>query len=290
MILFAFLAALAAAALNAGSAVLQRLATKKPDIKELFSAGLAAQVVTNRKFLLGIGLQILGFLAQAVALSNGPLVVVEPILTMDLVFLLIFIYFTVGVRAGLREWLAVAFICIGLSSVFVAARPRGGHLQYHPLPWIITTLAIGLLVGLCIAGVRRLQSGKQRALLGGMAASGTFALNAAFTKLALNLLHQNGFMNMITRWPVYALMVSGLVSLYLMQNAYSAGPLAYSQPALEITEPIISVAIGIVIFGDIINYAAPNLAVELAGAALLGCGIIMLASSEKIHSAGRKGL
>jgi drug/metabolite transporter (DMT)-like permease len=290
MLVFAFLAALAAAALNAGSAVLQRLAAGQPDIRQLFSANLAAQVATNRKFIAGIGLQVLGFLAQAVALSNGPLVVVQPTLTMDLVFLLLFIYFTVGVRAGVREWLAVGLICSGLSVLFVAARPRGGQLEYSVFPWIVIVLTLGAFVGVCVLGVRRLRSLKGRALLAGMAASGAFALNAAFTKLALNRMQQSGFLAMLTHWPVYALIISGIASLFLMENAYSAGPLAYSQPTLEITEPIISAIIGIVVFGDVINRTPLALTGELAGAALLGAGIVLLAGSDRLQRAGRRGL
>ena len=100
-------AAVAAAILNAGSSVLQRLATGKPDAKDLFSRHFARAVTLSRLFLLGLGLEIGGFVMQAVALGNGSLVLVEPILTCDLIFLLIFMFIKAGKMVALRQqWLS----------------------------------------------------------------------------------------------------------------------------------------------------------------------------------------
>jgi hypothetical protein len=55
---------------------------------------------------------------------------------------------------------------------------------------------------------------------------------------------------MFTHWETYALAVSGVISLFLAQNAFHAGPIAASQTALVLVDPLASIAIGIGLFGD----------------------------------------
>jgi drug/metabolite transporter (DMT)-like permease len=286
----AIIAGLIAAAMNAGSSVLQRLATGKPDSKALFSAQFTRQVTLSRLFLLGLGLQTAAFVVQAVALSNGPLTLVEPLLTTDLIFLLIFIYVHTHVKAGGREWSGVAAIMLGLSGLFLAAQPQGGQLRYAALPWIITTTAIGCVVLAIVFTVRRLPEPRLRGVLAGLAAAAIFALNAALTKLALNQWQSGGLGQMLTSWPVYGLVVSGIVSLFVMQNAYGAGPLAITQPTMEIVEPSISVVIGIAIFGDSVSHTPLALSGEIVSAIVLAGGIVALSTSKRIYEAGRQGL
>lgn len=283
-------AAVAAAILNAGSSVLQRLATGKPDAKDLFSRHFARAVTLSRLFLLGLGLEIGGFVMQAVALGNGSLVLVEPILTCDLIFLLIFMFIKAKIKTTWRDWLAVAAVVIGLGVSLVVAAPRGGHLRYQLLPWIITVVIVGSYTIVIGVVSRRMSSPSFRGFLVALTAASAFAMNAAFTKLAFNVLQSRGLAAVLISWPIYALIVSGITSLYLMQNSYGSGPLAITQPTIEIAEPMISVVIGMLIFGDTINHTLGALVVEVAGIVLLGVGIIALASSQNIQRAGENGL
>jgi len=290
MLWITIVAALAAAALNAASSVLQRLATNKPDAGALFSRSFTRQTTLSRLFLLGFGLQVTAFFAQAIALANGALTVVEPLLTTDLIFLLLFIYWHTHVKAGRREWLGVVAIMLGLSGLFLAANPQGGNLRYAAFPWLVTTAAIGGTVLAIIFTVRRLPHPQLRGFLAGLAAAAIFALNAALTKLALNQWQTGSFGQMITSWPVYGLIVSGILSIYVMQNAYGAGPLAITQPTMEIFEPAISVVIGIIIFGDTVSRSPLALAGESAGIIVALGGIVALSTSKRIYEASAQGL
>lgn len=284
------MASLLAAAMNAGSSVLQRLATGKPEAQALFSRQFAREVTLSRLFLLGLGLQVVAFAVQAVALGNGPLTLVEPLLTTDLLFLLLFIYWHTRIKSGAREWLGVAAIMAGLSCMFLAAQPHSGYLKYTATPWIITTTIIGTTVLVIIFFVRRLPHPGLRGFLAGLAAAATFALNASLTKLAISQWQIGGTAGVLTSWPVYALIISGIISLYLMQNAYGAGPLAITQPTIEIAEPAISVVIGMTIFGDTVSHTPLTLAGEAAGIVILACGIVALSASRRIYEAGAQGL
>lgn len=290
MLLIAFLASTFAAALNAASSVLQRLAAGKPRAREIFSRRFAAQVSTNRNFLAGMGLQLGGFLSQATALHFGPLVLVQPVLTLDLVFLLPLLRYKLGVKVASGEWLAVAAICLGLGGLFFAARPHGGTYTYALLPWAIIVSVAIIFIAAVIFSVRRIPSPKVRALLTALATSVTYSLNAVSTKLGLNLLLHGGIIALLTSWPMYLLIVSGILSLYLMANMYGAGPLAISQPVLEIGEPAISATLGIVIFGETIRLTPWAIAGEVVSGLVLTAGVIALASSKKIRQAATQGV
>lgn len=290
MLFLTYAAAIFAALLNASSSVIQRLATSKPDASTLFSRRFAYEMIKSRMFLSGVFLQICAFVAMAIALKNGPLIIVEPILTCDLVFLLLLIHWKVRVHIQIRDWLSVAAIIAGLSGVFAVSHPQGGHLNYNPTPWIILGVILGSVVIALGLIVRRLTNPGMRAILAGIAASCAYASNAAFTKLTLNTFANGGFLAVITNWPVYALVISGLISIYLMLNAYGSGPLAISQPIMEVFEPAIAVAIGISIFGDSYNTSIFSLGMSSLFIIVLVGGIVTLASSPKIHQAGKKGI
>lgn len=290
MIAIVYGGAVFAAMFNAGAAVIQRIATAKPDPRRLFSHRFAYEMIRSRLFLLGLVLQVVAFAAQAIALKNGPLIIVEPLLTCDLVFLLVLIHWQLGIHIKPRDLFAVAAIILGLTGIFAAANPTGGHLNYSPEPWIILlSIVTPLTIALALI-VRRLKSANRRALLAGMAAATAYAMNAAFIKLSLNDLNRHGIISMLTSWPIFAFILSGIASLYLMLNAYGAGPLAVSQPAMEVFEPAIAVVIGIMIFGESYNSSFKALMLAFICALLLVGGIITLGSSPRIQEASARGI
>ncbi len=246
-------------------------------------------MIRSRMFLGGILLQILAYIAMATALKNGPLIIVEPILTCDLVFLLVLIHWKVHTHIQIRDWLSVTAIIAGLTGIFAVSHPQGGHLNYDAAPWIILGIILGSVVITLGLIVRRLSNPATRAILAGIAASCAYASNAAFTKLAINTFINGGFFAVVTNWSVYALIVSGIISIYLMINAYGSGPLAISQPIMEVFEPGIAVVIGIFIFGDSYSTSALSLGISSLFMTVLVVGIISLASSPKINQAGSKG-
>lgn len=290
MLGIAIAGSLVAASMNAASSVLQRIAAGKPASHLLYKRQFIRKVITHNYYLIGVSLQVIAFFIQAYALNNGPLSLVETLMTMDLVFLLVFIRIRTGVRIGFKEWAIVGVIAASLATLIAVAQPHGGRLKYTAEPWVVTCLVMfSVIVGIIYA-VRRIDDPRLRGALASLAAAMTFALNAAFTKLTLNILHYQGIVRVLEYWPIYALIGSGISSMFLLQSAYAAGPLAITQPIMEIAEPTISVILGITIFGDVINHSTGALAVELILAVILVVGLIMLSRSKKVQSFSSQGL
>src|ERR1019366_7176764 len=70
------------------------------------------------------------------------------------------------------------------------------------------------------------------------------------------------------------------VALWLMQNAFSAGPLHASLPTIAAGEPVAGIVLGIVVFGDRIQISPGPLAIEDGGIAALIVGVVMVARSS----------
>jgi len=290
MLYISYIATIIAALFNASSTVTQRLATNKPEARQLFSHRFFYEMIKNKLFIFGFCLQIAASILTVIALRFGPLIVVEPLLTIDLVFLLLLIHWRMKVWIQLRDWIALAAIIIGLVGLFLITNPRGGDLNYRPFPWLILISIMAPIVFILALVIRRVRSPKKRALLAGIAASAAYGLTASLTKLCIDLYTRHGFMYVIDRWPIYGLIVSGIVSIYLMVNMYGSGPLTISQPTVEVFDPGITVLIGIVIFGDSYNVSATSIFETVIFAIILAGGIIALGSSPRINKAENHGL
>ena len=91
-----------------------------------------------------------------------------------------------------------------------------------------------------------------RAAMFGSAAAIMFAFTAALIKQVTGDFHPTWYL-FLTHWHVYAMVLTGLVAVFLTQNAYHAGPVTASQAALVIVDPLASMAIGLALFGDRIH-------------------------------------
>lgn len=281
--MLAIIFALVSAALNAASAVLQREVIGTPKMEQLFGRGLFRKILRNRKWFLGLGLQVVGFLFQAAAFYTGALVLVAPIMTSDLVFLLLLLSLRSHISPGRREWAAVAAICLGLSGLLVLMRPHSpAQFQFYTAHWLIAVGIIVLLMAASAVAVRRIRAQKWRAGLLAVSAGLSYALVAACVKLTGHAYDQ-GLLHIFTSWPVYALLVAGILSIIMQQNTYGAGPLAISQPAMEITELLGDVLLGIMIFGEIVHAGASAIAGEVLCGLVVAMGIILLGGSRRVY-------
>src|SRR6185437_13446825 len=124
-------------------------------------------------------------------------------------------------------------------------------------------------------GLRR--RGPTRATLTGLAAGLVFGIQDALTRQTLEILQGHSLTALFTTWPPYCLLGAGIAGLWLMQNAFSAGPLHASLPAIAAGEPVAGILLGIVVFGDRIQISPGLLAIEAGGIAALIIGVVTVA-------------
>ena len=275
-----FLAVLAALA-NATSSTLQRKANLGESDDVAFSRRLILDLLRNPVWFGGIVAVIAGFLLQAAALARGELAVVEPILALELPFTLALASATFRVRLHRREWTAAALMTVGLVLLVGSLRPRGGSAVHTgALGWGLGSAAtISFLAVAVTAGVR--SAGVRRAALLGVATGAGFGLTAAFmTGMSESLRH--GLTAALSNWQTYAMVVSGIAAMWLLQNALQAGPLVVVQPGLTLTDPVVSILWGVVVFGERVH-TGPVLVAAIAGGLLIVVGTHALSRSKLLQ-------
>ena len=85
----------------------------------------------KRGWLIGFGLMLCMFVLQASALRFGQLSVVQPVLTGELIFLVIILVTAFHRSVGWRELVGIAAIVAGLAGFFAAASPAPRHGAAH---------------------------------------------------------------------------------------------------------------------------------------------------------------
>ncbi len=81
-------------------------------------------------------------------------------------------------------------------------------------------------------------------------------------------------------WPPYVLIVAGAATMVLASRALAAGPLAASQPGFTILDPLSAGLLGMFLFSEHIQAAAPYLAGEAAALAVVIAGAGALSHSQ----------
>ena len=270
-IVFATLSALS----NACSAILQRLAVtgRTSEARSLWRT--AIDLVRQPVWLLGALFMAGTFGFQALALYFGPLSVVQPVLVLELIFTLGLRVFVLHDDIAGRTWSAALMICAGLAAFLIVASPSDGTGVPHAGQWIMAVSTRGLAVVALLLLARR-GSPARRAAFFGAATAIVWSVDAAFVKQTVDVLAHSGPLGLLTSWPLYAMIATGVLGTILLQGAYAVGPLAASQATLLIVDPLVSIWLGIELFGEQLNTGSGYVLGAVLSLAVLGVGVVML--------------
>jgi drug/metabolite transporter (DMT)-like permease len=268
----AIVLAVLAACANAGASVLQR----KADTDTPPDAGALAVLLhqlRQKLWFAGIGLMVVAFLLQAVALHFGGVALVQPVLAGELPLTLVLGARVLHRRLRPRDWGAAVLMAAGLAGALAAAAPSGGRTDASGIAW-----ALGCGTGAAVLAVlwvlgRRIDGSGGAALLG-TTAGGLFGLTAVVMD-TVSARVTEGAGTLFASWQLYAMCVGGAAAVIVLQQAYAKGTLAASQPGVTLVDPIVSVLLGVFLFaeqlrlGVLVVLEVACLAVVVAGAFVL---------------------
>lgn len=268
--------ALVAALCAAIGIVVRQLSTRHVPAEEGMSASMFTSLLRNRIWWAGTGAAVLGYVFQALALSFGSLLLVQPLLVSCLLFALPISARIVGERVTRAEWGWALLLTVGLAVFVLVGKPREGHVDPTVLSWIlVAAVCIPLIVG-CIAGAAR-SLGDRRAVLLAVAVGVMFGMIALFTKLSARSFQTGGLAALLSNPAPYLLILVSVVATVLQQSAFHAGSLQTSVPTMLVLEPIAAVLLGILVLGEELTVHGPAiLALPMAVAAMLA-GTVALA-------------
>jgi drug/metabolite transporter (DMT)-like permease len=239
------------------------------------------RLARNHVWLLGTVALLIGYVVQAVALDNGKLAIIQPLLVTTVVFALPLGYFLTGQHVGRREILGALVVIAGLALFAVFGDPAGGNENAPNDEWAIALLVIGAICAVLLVLARRSESSR-RAAYYGVVSGMLFGVSACLVKPTIDYLHVD-VGTMLSHWEPYAMAATGVAAFVLQQISLSAGFLATSVATVSVSNPVVSVTLGVLIFDERLSRPAWHVFVAVGGlvVALAGAAIISMATEGR---------
>jgi drug/metabolite transporter (DMT)-like permease len=231
------------------------------------------------RWLLGIACMVAGQLLAAWSLGHLELTLVEPLLTTYLVFALLLAVPMSKQSVRWTDLTGALVLCAGVALLSLSRSTTPIGLSFGSFShWWVAAVIAAVAFAAVHAGHRR--KGQVRATLTGLGAGLVFGIQDALTRQTLEIMQGSSLTVLFTSWEAYCVLAAGIVGLWLMQNAFSAGPLHDSLPTIAAGEPVAGIVLGIMVFGDRIQISPGPLAIEAGGIAALILGVVAVARSS----------
>jgi drug/metabolite transporter (DMT)-like permease len=283
----AVVAALLAAFCFAVAALVQQTVARAAGADDVMHPRLLLDLARRPRWLAGIGLDAMSFLILALALAFGPLALVQPLASLDVLFALPLIARLQGRRLTMGDGIGAVTVAGGIVIFLAVAPPTGGVKAPSLTTWAPVFVAAGTLSAIAaLAGLR--VSGKARVIWLAVAAGSVYGVLSALTKATVDVVAVRGAGVLLT-WEPWALLLCGIIGALLGQSAYSSGALSLSLPVLDTLAPIVAVVIAATVFDEKLASSAWQLGVQLAGGALAVAGIAMLSRSAIVAAETEDG-
>jgi drug/metabolite transporter (DMT)-like permease len=246
------LAALLSAVCYGVAAVMQAIAVRAASNRSAEEVGEAGQgvdpgllvrMMRQGLFLVSIGIDLLGFVAQLVALRELPLFAVQAIMAANLAVTAVFAAWLMKARLSMREWLAVAGVVIGVALLGLSAGAQGAAT-------VGSEFQLGLIlavVGIGVAGfaVARLPNPVRTPALGAIA-----GLGYAVVAVSARILPGFAPLQLVKSPAAYTLAAAGIVSFLLYATALEGGSVTTATAAVVLAETMPPALIGVIFLGD----------------------------------------
>jgi drug/metabolite transporter (DMT)-like permease len=247
-VLIGLLLALGCSVCYGTATVLQAAATRSVNSGDSDSgvdAALLLRALRQWRYLVGIGLDGLGFVLQVAALRLVPIYVVAAAIAGSLAVTAIVAAWVLSTRLSAMEWAAVAVVCASLAMLGLAAGPEGTGHGPAGLGWALLVIVAVVFVAGAAAG--RL-SDRTRALVLGLGAGAGFGVVEIAVRLIDSIdLTKAAF---YTNPAVYAVIFGGLAGFMLLTSALSRGSVTTAVAGMVVGETVGPALVGVAWLGD----------------------------------------
>jgi drug/metabolite transporter (DMT)-like permease len=264
-------AALVAALCYGVAAVMQAMAVRTasrrkavggPSALGRVDPGLVVRMLHQWPFIASLGLDLIGFVGQLVALRRLPLFAAQAIIAGNLAVTAVFAAWLMQLELAWREWLAVVGVIVGVGML-------GSSAGAHAATGVSAEFKLALILavaGIAVAGIAasRLRPPVRTPVLGAVAGLGYGVLAVAARVLPGFSPHE-----LIRDPAAYALAAAGIVSFMLYATALEDGSVTVATAAVVLAETTPPAVVGIMFLGD---HTRPG----LGGVALLGFSLAIV--------------
>jgi drug/metabolite transporter (DMT)-like permease len=262
--------------------VLQQHAAHSAPPSDFLRFRLLIDLLHKPVWVAGILAMVIGQLLSGTAFANADVSLVEPILTMNLLFALIIARIIYHEPLTVNEWVGALLLSGGVSAFLIGGQPAGGNPEGDSLlRWVLAMGLLGL-ADVCVIAARR-HVGAPRALLLATGAGLLFGIQDGLTR-RVTTTWDGSIVGFLLHWAPYALVAIGIIGILLAQSAFEAGPLNASLPALTAAEPLAGIAVGVVVFEEQLRVTPEALALEAFGLLGMLVGVLLVATSNTFTS------
>jgi len=269
--LVSMVAALVAALCYGVAAVMQAMAVRAASRRKAVGGssalgrvdpGLVVRMLHQGPFIASLGLDLIGFVGQLVALRRLPLFAAQAIIAGNLAVTAVFAAWLMQLELAWREWLAVAGVIVGVGML-------GSSAGAHAATGVSAEFKLALILavaGIAVAGIgaSRLRPPARTPVLGAVAGLGYGVLAVAARVLPGFSPHE-----LIRDPAAYALAAAGIVSFMLYATALEDGSVTVATAAVVLAETTPPAVVGVMFLGD---HTRPG----LGGVALLGFSLAVV--------------
>jgi hypothetical protein len=237
------------------------------------------RLARNPRWVFGLLLLCVGMAMNAAALVMAPLTVVQPIGAIALVITTVVNTKDQGLSMNRATVVAIS-ACVTGSALFVvlAVNVTQENHNVSASDELTIVLLLALAVGL-FGTLALLFRHRMSAFVYILGAGVLFGFVAVLTRIiGRHLLDSNGLFLLNVPWySVVAIAAAGVLGSWFVQNAYSGGPPDLVIAGLTVIDPIVGIAIGIVILGELRPDVQAVMAIAMGTAASLAIvGVIAL--------------
>jgi drug/metabolite transporter (DMT)-like permease len=236
-------AVMQAMAVRAASRRTDRTASRGSAALGNVDPSLVWRMLHQWRFIASLVLDLIGFVAQLIALRRLPLFAVQAIIAANLAVTAVAAAWLIHLELTVREWLAVAGVVIGVGMLgsSAGAQTVTGVSDEFKLALILAVAGIAL-VGVIAS---RMRSPAKTPVLGAVAGLGYGVLAVAARVLPGFSVHE-----LIRDPAAYALAAAGVVSFMLYATALEDGSVTVATAAVVLAETIPPALVGIMFLGD----------------------------------------
>ena len=245
---------------------------------ESVRVGFLTRLAHEPIWLLGLAMQGVGFVCQAIALGIGRMVIVQPLLVATIVFALPLGRVIEKRPIKRSDMIGAALITVGLGALLIVSKTSAGEDDASLRSWAVIgggTIAVAVL----LFALARGRSSIVRAGMLGTAAGILFGLAAALTKTTVSMF-DDGIEAVLFDWHVYALVIVSVAAFWLEQAALQTGALAAAVATTMAFDPLSSLVFGIVLFDEALHESAVGYVISFLSLATALAGLVILARAK----------
>lgn len=231
-------------------------------------------------WLIGTVALLCGYAFQAVALGNGRLAVIQPLLVTTIVFALPLGYLLTSQSVGRKEIFGAAVVVAGLAVFTGVGQAADGNDNAPANEWAIAVVVFSTIaVALFVLGGRG--DVERKAALYGACAGVLFGLSASLCKPTVEILDASGIAGVLESWELYAFAATGIVAFVVQQLSLATGKLAASVATVSVCNPLVGIVIGTLLLEERLADPLWHKVVAYTGLGIALAGAVVISSSTE---------